>query len=72
MQLLYLINQSYGSCFNAFRGVILVSLLISKSPELQTDVRMEKKGDLSNFECGMVVGARRATRVSMTKAGLVI
>jgi len=30
-----------------------------QSPEL--NVRMGKKGDLSNFERGMVVGARRVT-----------
>jgi len=43
-----LINQSHGSCFNAFRGVVLVNSKLN--------VRMGKKGDLSNFERGMVVG----------------
>jgi len=31
-----------------------------QSPELQTEFRMGKKGDLSNFERGMVVGDRLA------------
>jgi len=32
-----------------------------QSPELKLNVRMGKKGDLSNFERGMVFGARRAS-----------
>jgi len=31
-----------------------------QSPELQTECQNGKKGDLSNFERGIVVGARRA------------
>jgi len=31
-----------------------------QSPELQTNVRMGRQDDLSNFVHGMVVGARRA------------
>jgi len=43
------------SCFNAFRAVVhgQDNLLNSK-----LNVRMGKKDDLSNFERGMVVGAR--------------
>jgi len=31
-----------------------------QSPELQTECQNGKERDLSNFECSMVVGARRA------------
>jgi len=57
VQFQFLINKSHGSCFNEFRGQY--NLLNSK-----LNVRMGKKGDLSNFERGMVVGgfARRFAR----------
>jgi len=46
-------NQSHGSFFNAFRGVVLVNQDNLKTI-CKLNVRMEKKCDLSNFERGMV------------------
>jgi len=49
----YLNNQSHDSCFNACRGMVLAKT-ISWTPNWMSE--WGKKGDLSNFERGMVVG----------------
>ncbi len=45
------------SQLNAFRHLDVVKDDLLK---FKPSIRMGKKGDLSDFECGMVVGARRA------------
>jgi len=41
-----------------------------QSPELQSECQNGKEGDLSNFERGMVVGARQASLSISPSAGI--
>jgi len=56
-------NQSLHAVFNGVCDVIEKAELATDNDLLKSklNVRMRKKGDLSNFERGMVVGARRAS-----------
>jgi len=49
-------------CVTGFPVLMPVNVMTSEDNLLNSklNVRIGKKGDLSNFECGMVVGARQA------------
>jgi len=54
----HFIRQATWQKLNAFRHVDMVKMIYGK---FKLSIKMGKKGDLSDFECGMVAGARRAS-----------